>query len=136
VAVSEAALRGGACDNIGRMSQPEKREVQPVKLGPIATRVVYEDERVRVWDQLIEPGATTGPHHHTLPYALVTVEGSSLDVFPVPGHPTIHGEETLSVDIESRTAGVLSEGSVEEAINTGNRPYRAILVEFKNCDET
>lgn len=136
MAVSESVLRGSVCDNIGRMKDPEKPEVQPANLGPIATRVVYEDERVRVWDQLIEPGATTGPHHHTLPYALVTVEGSSLDVFPIPGHPMIHGQETLSVDIESRTAGVLPEGSVEEAINTGDRPYRAILVEFKNRDET
>lgn len=100
-------------------------------LGPIATRIVYEDERVRVWDQVIAPGASTGPHKHELPYALVTVEGSSLDVVPVPGYPALHSDERISVDIESRTAGVLPEGSVEEAINTGDQTYRAILVEFK-----
>ena len=93
--------------------------------------MIYEDERVRIWDQLIEPGGTTGPHRHELPYALVTVEGSSLDVLPIPGFPTIHGDEKLSIVIESQSVGVLPEGSVEEAFNTGDRPYRAILVEFK-----
>lgn len=113
------------------MSDPTRDADDLVELGPIATRIVYEDERVRVWDQVIGPGATTGPHKHELPYALVTVAGSSLDVVPVPGYPALHGDERISVDIESRTAGVLPEGSVEEAINTGDRTYRAILVEFK-----
>ncbi|MCR9092672.1 MAG: hypothetical protein NXI30_00510 [bacterium] len=100
-------------------------------LGPIATKVLYEDERVRIWDQLIEPGQTTGPHHHALPYALVTVEGAPLDVMPVEGFPMIHGSDPLSVELEDRTAGVLEAGSYEDARNTGDRPYRAILVEFK-----
>ena len=52
----------------------------PPPLGPIATRVVFEDERVRVWEQVIEPGASTGPHRHDATYAPVTVEGSTLDV--------------------------------------------------------
>ena len=106
-------------------------ETQRPALGPIATRLLYEDERVRVWDQLIEPGESTGPHHHALPYALVTVEGAPLDVLPVDGYPMLHGAEKLSVDLEDRTASILEAGSYEDAINTGERPYRAILVEFK-----
>ncbi|MCP4906461.1 MAG: hypothetical protein GY910_15915 [bacterium] len=66
-----------------------------------------------------------------MPYALVTVEGSSLDVVPVPGYPTLYGEERLSADVPSQTAAVLPEGSVEDALNTGDRAYRAILVEFR-----
>ena len=104
-------------------------------LGPIATKVLYEDERVRIWDQLIEPGETTGPHHHALPYALVTVEGAALEVLPVEGFPTVHGNDPLSVELEDRTAAVLEAGSCEDARNTGDRPYRAILVEFKQANE-
>ena len=113
------------------MSDEAEQVDQQVELGPIATRIVYEDERVRVWDQVIGSGKTTGPHAHELPYALVTVSGSSLDVVPVPGYPALHSDETLSVEIESQTAGVLPAGSVEDAINTGDQTYRAILVEFK-----
>jgi hypothetical protein len=104
---------------------------EPASLGPIATRVLYEDARVRVWEQVIEPAGTTGPHEHELPYALVTVEGTSLDVIPVPGYPALHGTDTISVDMEDETAAVLPAGSIEEALNTGDRTYRAILVEFK-----
>ena len=107
----------------------------PASLGPIATKILYEDERVRIWDQLIEPGETTGPHHHALPYALVTVEGAPLDVMPVEGLPMMHGSETLSVDLSDQTASVLEAGSYEDARNTGDRPYRAILVEFKQGNE-
>ncbi len=104
---------------------------QPTALVPIATKVVYEDERVRVWDQVIEPGKTTGPHRHELPYALVTVEGASLDVDSVPGYDSSYGTETLSITVDDQTAAVIPGGSVEDARNTGDRTYRAILVEFK-----
>jgi hypothetical protein len=107
------------------MAEPE------APLGPIATRVLYEDERIRVWDQVIEPGASTGPHRHDLRYALVTVDGGSLEVTPVPGYPAIHGEEKISVEMESETVDLLPDGSVEDASNVGDRTYRAILVEFK-----
>lgn len=102
-------------------------------LGPIATRLLFEDERVRVWDQVIEPGATTGPHRHECPYALVTVEGADLEMIPVPGYPLAHGEggERLAVTLEDQSAGILPGGAVEDALNVGDRPYRAILVEFK-----
>lgn len=117
---------------------PEERP----ELGPIATKLLYEDERVRIWDQLIEPGATTGPHHHALPYALVTVEGTELEVRPVPGYPVLHtppeapedGAGAITVALEDRTTQILPEGSVEEAINRSDRAYRAVLVEFKSRD--
>jgi hypothetical protein len=49
----------------------------------------------------------------------------------VPGYPALHSEEPISVEIESQTAGILPAGSIEEAINTGDKTYHAILVEFK-----
>ncbi len=103
-------------------------------LGPIATRILYEDDRVRIWDQRIEPGASTGPHHHALPYALVNVEGARLEVVPVAGYPAMHGDERISVELEDRTAMILEAGAYEDAFNPDERAYRAILVEFKQGD--
>ncbi len=120
------------------MSDREKAAPEdgtPDPLGPIATKILYEDDRIRIWDQRIAPGTSTGPHHHALPYALVTVDGSTLDVLPVEGYPTLHGDEKLTVELEDRTAGILESGSVEEAINTGDRTYRAVLVEFKDSSK-
>lgn len=115
------------------MSEEEANDTnaEAASLGPIATRILYEDHHVRVWEQVIERGDSTGPHRHELPYALVTVEGSTLDVHPVRGYPAMHGADVLTVPIESRTAGILPEGAVEDARNIGDETYRAILVEFK-----
>jgi hypothetical protein len=34
------------------------------ELRPIATRVLYEDDEVRIWDQRIGAGETLGRHRH------------------------------------------------------------------------
>ena len=52
------------------------------ELGPIATRILYEDDDVRIWDQRLAPGESTAAHHHENDYALVDVEGDRVDVFP------------------------------------------------------
>ncbi|MCP4906460.1 MAG: hypothetical protein GY910_15910 [bacterium] len=49
------------------MSDESKEADQPVELGPIATRVLYEDARVRVWEQVIEPGGSIGPQSTSCP---------------------------------------------------------------------
>ncbi len=50
-------------------------------LQPIATRVLYEDDEVRIWDQQIEAGETLGRHRHEHDYVIVTVQGGGpLDV--------------------------------------------------------
>ena len=48
--------------------------------GPIATRVLYEDDQVRIWDQRLAPGEKTAPHRHEQDYVLVDVEGERIGV--------------------------------------------------------
>ena len=61
-------------------------------------------------------------------------QGSALEVLPVEGFPTVLA--TIRSPSNSRsTAAVLEAGSYEDARNTGDRPYRAILVEFKQANE-
>lgn len=49
------------------------------ELGANATKVLYEDDPVRIWDRRLAPGEKTAPHHHERDYVLVGVE-------PLPGH--------------------------------------------------
>ena len=105
-----------------------------VELNPIATRVLYEDDEVRIWDQVIEPGGTTGPHRHDLEYALINIDGESIEVAPVPGMTSPHIHETLELPIEPRAAFTVPRGSAEIATNRSGKTYRAILVEFKDSD--
>ena len=42
--------------------------------------------------------------------------------------------QDAAAHLPDRTASVLEAGSYEDALNTGDRPYRAILVEFKQAE--
>lgn len=39
----------------------------------VGGRVVYENDRVRVWDDTVEPGETQHLHTHTRPYLAVAI---------------------------------------------------------------
>ena len=108
-------------------------ESDDTRLEPIATRVLYEDDQVRSWDQVLEPGERTGPHRHDLPYALVTVEGESLEVIPLEGHPSIYGSDPISIALTTHSVHQVAPGATEDALNTGSKRFRAILVEHKNA---
>ena len=102
-------------------------------LGPVATRLLFEDEDVRIWDQQLAPGEATAPHHHALDYALVEVEGDAIHVAPVAGGANPHGipNEGVALPASGRGVHFVPRGSTERATNVGSRRYRAILVEYK-----
>jgi hypothetical protein len=45
------------------------------KLGDIATRVIFENERVRIWEMRMPPGESSPPHRHALDHILVQISG-------------------------------------------------------------
>lgn len=97
--------------------------------NPIATDVIYEDDQVRIWNQVIEPGATLGRHTHRNDYVLVTVEGEGpIDVKFLDDSGGELGEE-LTLRTRPGEAMRVPKGHVETARNDGKR-YRAILIEL------
>ena len=46
------------------------------KLAPIATKVIYEDEYVRVWNQVVPAGRQIKKHAHRNDYFLLNVTGN------------------------------------------------------------
>lgn len=97
-------------------------------LGPIADRVLLEDERVRVWEMRLEPGQASALHRHDLDYLLIILEGDRIAGIPGPGRdrPPREAEVTPGRVIPLR------RGETEWAVNRGTRPYREILVELKD----
>lgn len=98
--------------------------------APIATEVVFEDDTVRVWNQLVPSGDSIPLHHHEHDYFLLNISGTgpiavqfhddsggalgdAFEFMPVPGK-----------------ADYVRKGHVETATNLGDA-YRAILVELK-----
>lgn len=97
---------------------------------PIATEVVFEDDTVRVWNQLVPSGDSIPFHRHEHDYFLLNISGTgpiavqfhddsggslgdAFEFMPVPGK-----------------ADYVRKGHVETATNLGDT-YRAILVELK-----
>lgn len=92
--------------------------------GPVGTSVVFENELVRVWEVLLEPGEKQEMHQHTLPYLIVAVEhgnnritnvdGETRDTIETPGHVVYQ-----------------DPGQIHELHNVGTTRYRNRLIEIK-----
>lgn len=101
------------------------------KLRPIASKILYEDDEVRVWDQVIEAGETLGKHRHDLDYVLVNV--TDCGAFEVEFFDDDGKSKKQTFNLPSSERGgsfLIKKGHIEIAHNLGPR-YRAILVELK-----
>ena len=106
------------------MATPERQ------LGAIADRVVFENDRVRIWELRISPGGEGPVHRHDLDYVLVQIEGDRRAVSP---EPYTEGEyqEYQEADVVPGQIFYIAKGGIETARNVGQRAYHEILIELK-----
>lgn len=97
--------------------------VEP-KLGPVGQEIVFENDRVRVWHILLEPGEGQPLHRHEHPYLVVAVQGAKNLIQTVDG---------TRIDADEATGGVVfrEPGAVHMLTNVGDTTYLARLVELK-----
>jgi len=100
-------------------------------LGDVATRMLFENDRVRVWEMDLAPGASSDVHEHTVDYLLIQLEGDKIaGIFEAdtkgPYPPGI-----VEGEVTPGNAIYIEKGGIETAKNTGSRRYREILVELK-----
>lgn len=100
-------------------------------LGPIGTEVVYENDRVRVWEMRLAPGESSAVHRHEHDYMLVQLDGDRIAAEP---EPDTEGpfRDRIEADVEKGAFIYIQKGGVETAINIGDEPYREIIIELKN----
>ena len=103
---------------------------EPQDLAPIATKILYEDDEVRIWDQRLDVGEVLHAHRHDHDYVLVDVAGDKVVADTLPGTVSSHHGH-FELDVKRGRTYFVEKGAIEEAKNTGTLPYRAILVEFK-----
>jgi hypothetical protein len=101
------------------------------ELGGVGTRVLFENERVRVWEMRLEPGARSAVHRHDLDYLLVFLEGDRIRVEPEPDTEGPY-REALEFPVPVGHAVYVERGGVETAVNSGDAPYRELLIELKD----
>lgn len=92
--------------------------------GDVANRFLFENERVKVWEMVLEPGEESDFHEHTLPYLLCILEGESIDA-------DFEGGRSLRIPVEAGQVFYIEPGNRETAVNRGAVRYREILIELK-----
>jgi hypothetical protein len=104
---------------------------EKIPLGDIGSRILFEDDEIRIWELRLAPGEVSAPHRHTCDYVIVDVAGDKIAAKAVPGYPMEYGDY-IEAPVEQGRTTFLKHGSVETAVNVGDRPYRNVLVEFKD----
>ena len=99
--------------------------------GGIGTKVIYEDDSVRVWRLALAPGEESPIHRHELDHLLVQVSGDRIAVIPEPDTEGPY-TEVLEADVVPGAVVRVPRGGVERARNVGTQPYLEVIVELKD----
>jgi hypothetical protein len=100
-------------------------------LGGVGTRVVYEDERVRVWQLRLAPGEDSPIHRHELDHLLIQVAGDRIAVIPEPDSDGPY-RDYLEANVVPGAVVHVTSGGIETARNVGSEPYLEVIVELKD----
>ncbi|HEY3078371.1 MAG TPA: hypothetical protein VGM69_00540 [Chloroflexota bacterium] len=97
----------------------------------VGTRVMFENDRARVWDMVIPPGDYCEKHVHRLPYFYIVVEPGLID-FVDPDNPAERRQVQFTLDQIGFREITPDDPKVDNRLlNVGDRTHRAIVVEFK-----
>ena len=97
------------------------------KCGDVATKMLYENDRVRIWEMNLAPGRACDFHKHDLDYVIVQLAGDRVVGVPKPES----GQDVLDGSVKAGRARFVPKGGEEWALNVGNERYREILIEIK-----
>jgi len=101
------------------------------ELGGVGTGVLFENDRVRIWELRLGPGEKSDVHQHELDHILVLVSGDRIAVEPEAdtGGPY---KQFLEAEVVPGSAVYVPRGGIETAVNTGAEPYVEIIIELKD----
>ena len=93
-------------------------------LGDVATRILFENDLVKVWEMTLAPGEKSALHRHDHPYVMCVVEGTRIDADMV-------GKGYAQIPVQPGSVLYVPPGETERAINPTDTPFREILIELK-----
>jgi quercetin dioxygenase-like cupin family protein len=92
--------------------------------GPIGTRVIFENDLVRVWDMTVAPRGKKAWHTHELPYVIIPITGGKIELETVEG-------KTVWPEDKAGEAIWRNAGEAHELRNLNDHAYQNVLVELK-----
>lgn len=103
-------------------------EGEEVVLGDVGTSIVYENDHVRVWEVLLEPGEVQPWHRHHHPYLVIAIEEAHNRMDFLDSRPPRHMHETVGRVVFRNI------GAPHMLTNEGTTRYRSRLIELKCLD--
>ena len=108
-----------------------------VVVAEIATKKLFENETIAVWEMVLEPGESSGLHTHSNSYLFYVLEGSTGEVTDKDGNScgslTMEPGFTMFFQMQGKelVAGDFRIPLTHSARNVGKTRFREILVETK-----
>jgi hypothetical protein len=100
-------------------------------LGDVGTTLLFEDDRVRVWEVRLAPGEEGAIHRHELDHLLVQIAGDRIAVAPEADSEGPF-RQYLAADVVPGAVVPVARGGVERAVNVGQAPYLEVVIELKD----
>jgi uncharacterized RmlC-like cupin family protein len=109
---------------------PERKSKSGKPLGPIGTKVLFENEHIRVWSVELEPNGHQPLHEHEHPYLVVAVtEGKAKMRWE-------DGRERELIDEPGKIVYRDASGGPHELFNLEDSKFHSVLVEIKTAGTT
>jgi hypothetical protein len=100
-------------------------------LGGVGTKLLFENDRVKVWEMRLEPGGESAIHRHELDYLMIQIEGDRMAGVPEADSKGPY-PDYVEGDIAPGNVLYSTRGGVETARNVGRTPFYEIIVELKD----
>jgi hypothetical protein len=93
--------------------------------NPIGTDLIFEDDRVRIWQIVLDPGQEAPTHTHHFDYTTITIEGSTLE--RLNGDGSVDRTEGVPGNVSRWYRSTRTHG----LRNVGPTRFRNVIVELK-----
>ena len=109
-------------------------------MAGVGSNVVFEDDKIKVWEFDLDPGEQTPVHTHELDYIFYVIDGTTLEVFDknnqLLSKIEVKDGDVVPLRLEGDELVVIGNESqripaTHSARNGGPNRYREILVETK-----
>jgi hypothetical protein len=94
-------------------------------LGPVASKLVLENDHVKIWEADVGPGENFPLHHHSYDYVLFTTGTPALLELRDYGRPP------STVPVPAHAAIFIPAGGTESYSNVGQTRFTEVLIEVK-----
>lgn len=94
----------------------------------VGTKLLFENDHIKVWDLRLAPGENLGLHRHEYRYAIVTLGDGRLRGLNADGSIRFESDQ-VDGQVAYRD---LQAKDVHDAMNVGDSDWRNLVIEFKD----